>query len=195
MSVMEVVARLQRAHALIKDARRAAAVADEAITDGAHLFAAATAGSGQPCVEAARHHTTAAGTEVRTAHALFEQAQTLIDVYCHAVAGHGIAGGAAPSVASRSEEPTAPLPTSTSHPTENPEVCYAAQITELLRAGKKITPSEVIRVGRHREDILSGSKRGYGTVRARHIYSDPNGRTASKIWECLRTTSSTSSSI
>ncbi|APU16059.1 hypothetical protein [Actinoalloteichus fjordicus] len=154
MSVTDVVEQLRQAHALLTEARRATAEADAAITDGATVFATATLGSAQPEVEQVNHLARASGEEVRAAHALFGQAQDLIDGYCHEIAGHGIGdAGVLPSVSSSTEETTT-RPPSTSPPTDTdrqpaPEVRYAEEIAELRRKGTKISPEKVIRMGRH----------------------------------------------
>ncbi|APU22125.1 hypothetical protein UA75_20680 [Actinoalloteichus sp. GBA129-24] len=154
-----MVEQLRQAHALLTEARRATAEADAAITDGAAVFATATLSSAQPEVEQVNHLARASGEEVRAAHALFGQAQDLIDGYCHEIAGHGINdAGVLPSVSSSTEETTT-RPPSTSPPTDTdrqpaPEVRYAEEIAELRRKGTKISPEKVIRMGRHQQGHL-----------------------------------------
>ncbi|ASO21241.1 hypothetical protein AHOG_18080 [Actinoalloteichus hoggarensis] len=159
MSVTDVVEQLRRAHALLSDARRATARADAAITDGAEVFATATAGSTRSEVEQINHLARASGNDVRAAHALFGQAQDLIDGYCHGIAGHGVGDpGVLSSVASSTEEtttrPPSAGPLADAERGSAPEVRYAEEIAELRRKETKISPEKVIRVGRHQQGHL-----------------------------------------
>ncbi|APU13380.1 hypothetical protein [Actinoalloteichus fjordicus] len=158
MSVTDVVARLRQAHALLTEARHATTQADAAITDGATLFANATAGSTQPEVGHINHLATASSTEVRAANALFAQAQDLIDAYCHDIAGHGIGDHGNTSSTSPRNGPSAHVEAqatpSLNTATEDPETSYAGWIAELRRTGTKISPERIIRMARHRDGHL-----------------------------------------
>ncbi|AOS61037.1 hypothetical protein [Actinoalloteichus hymeniacidonis] len=154
MSVTEVVAQLQRAHALLTEARHAAAVADAAISDGAAVFATATTGSTQPEVTQINRLAVRSGQDVRAAHDLFAQAQDRIDRYCQEIAGHGIGGGSSSLLASTSDDNatrppllTTPANDTNRHP--DPAIRYAEEIAEIRRNGSKISPEKVVRVGRH----------------------------------------------
>ncbi|APU22121.1 hypothetical protein [Actinoalloteichus sp. GBA129-24] len=153
MSVTDVVEQLRQAHALLTEARRATAEADAAITDGAAVFATATLGSAQPEVEQVNHLARASGEEVRAAHALFGQAQDLIDGYCHEIAGHGVGDAGPPVVVSPSADETVRSPSTSSPPPDRvaPEVRYAEQIAELRRNGVKISVERIVRMTRHRD--------------------------------------------
>ncbi|MBB5907296.1 hypothetical protein [Actinoalloteichus hymeniacidonis] len=153
MSVTDVVEQLRQAHALLTEARRATARADNAIEDATAVFAAATAGSTQDCVTSAHHRSTAATADVRLAHALLGQARDLLDGYCHTLAGHGLAETGkliGPSAANTGR--TGRVPASTGEESDPPALTgrYAKEIAELRKNGTKISPAKLLRMGRHR---------------------------------------------
>ncbi|APU22129.1 hypothetical protein [Actinoalloteichus sp. GBA129-24] len=121
MSVIEVVAELRRAYALLVDALAATAHAEQAIDDGSTTFDAATTGSTQPAVDSARHCALAAADDIRAARAALVAAQDVIDAYCQEIAGHGIIDGTTitgptgtkptpPPATSPPNQPSAPAP-------------------------------------------------------------------------------------
>ncbi|AOS65272.1 hypothetical protein [Actinoalloteichus hymeniacidonis] len=149
MSVTDVVAQLRRAHALLTEARRAAAQAEAAITDGATVFATATTGSTQPEVSQINRLAARSGQDVRAARDLFTQTQDLINGYCHEIAGHGIGSEPAPLVAlTATDTVSGPTPATTlarhtdQHP--DPAIRYAEQIAELRRNGTKVSPERIV---------------------------------------------------
>ncbi|APU12695.1 MULTISPECIES: hypothetical protein [Actinoalloteichus] len=179
MSVTEIVAKLRQAYALVTQARREAARAADAITDGAAIVGAATAGSTQPHVDQITHHARAAGDDVQTADAMLRQAQDVIDAYCHSIAGHGIAeagGGTSgpPSAPHSSAEPSTgpqPPPPPPDH-TADPGVKYADWIAELRRSGTKISTDKIVRMTRLRNGRLVWLETGTKNSGLGHVMSD-----------------------
>ncbi|APU19330.1 hypothetical protein [Actinoalloteichus sp. GBA129-24] len=160
MSVTDVVARLRQAHALLTEARHATTQADAAITDGATLFANATAGSTQPEVGHINHLATASSEDVRTAHALLLGAQEVIDAYCHDIAGHGI-GDSSTDIA-QSSSSSAPKIT-------EPENRYTDWIAELRRSGTKVSPDRIVWMIRHQDGHLVWLEVGTDRSGLRHV--------------------------
>ncbi|ASO19759.1 hypothetical protein FHR81_000563 [Actinoalloteichus hoggarensis] len=176
MSVTEMVARLRRAHALLADARRAATEADTAITDGATIFADATAGSTQPEVERTNRLARASGEEVRAARDRFIEAQGVIDGYCHDIAGHGIGDDAHVTPPTRiDDDDRQAAPPEDSAPTggnADPAARYAGWIAELRRGGTKISPKKIVRMTRLRGGRIVWMERGNGGSGLDHIQSE-----------------------